>query len=124
MEKQIEFDFKTLINFALVCIKCGTTEHEFNEKYKDYAKDTFNYEKLKLIYEAVNNGRKPDFANPNEQRWWSYHWVLPSGVGFVFSHSHYDYTFSPVGVRLWTFSEEQNDHINNYFEDVWIGFKL
>jgi hypothetical protein len=121
---EAEFNFKTLISFALVCIKCGTTEQEFNEKYKDYAKDTYYYERLKLIYRAVNNERKPDFTNPNEQRWWSYHSVLSSGVGFAYSGSLFVISDACVGVRLWTFSQAQNDHINKYFEADWIGFKL
>lgn len=120
-----EFDFTKIKTFADACVKCGTTEEAFNKKWidKGFDLDTICYEKLKIVYRAINNERKPDWSK-SENKFWAWHWVLSSGVAFVISDFGYSGTYSILGSRLCTFSAEQQLHINKYFEDLWIGFKL
>lgn len=125
-KKNVEFDYTIIKTFADACKKCGTTEKAFNEKWlgKGFEEDTISYERLKLIYRAVNNDRKPDWKPGSDYKYYPWFWVLPSGLGFDYSFYGCVGTYSIVGSRLCTFSREQVDHIVKYFKEEYVKFHL
>ena len=74
-------DFKTMEDIYL---EVGLPKQEFYLRYENIGLDidTINYEKLKLVVKAINQGWVPDWSNSNQRKWYPWFDVSPSGVGF------------------------------------------
>ena len=117
------FDYKTIKSFDDACRACGTTEEEFNTKFQNLGldSDTINYEKLKIIARAINNGWTPDWNNTNQQKW--YPWFkLSSGFGFLVSDFVCGCTGAGSGSRLCFESEAKSDYAAKQFMDIYKQF--
>ncbi len=87
------------------------------------------FDKL-VMHEAYNKIMKfvPDPADANQQKWWTWRWVKrvkkskkhPSGLGFSYTLTHYDYTGTGVGPRLCVGSEDAARDIATRYEYLWI----
>jgi hypothetical protein len=115
-----EFDYKTIKSFDDACRACGTTEEEFNAKFKNLGldSDTISYEKLKIITKAINNGWTPDWNNTRQYKWWPW-FRLSSGFGFDGSGCDYGYAGTSVGSRLCFESEAKSDYAAEQFIDIY-----
>jgi hypothetical protein len=120
-------DFESLLEFNLCCIKCGTTEEDFNKKFKplNLDPDTFAYEQLKIIYQAGNmiDGKTwiADYSNPKEEKFEPV-FILSSGCVFSLSHSDYSRTYSGAGSRLSSRNGEISDFFAQQFIHIWEVF--
>ena len=116
-------DFKT---FDDVCRANGTTEDEFNERFGDIGLSnyTINYEKIKLIVRAINQGWVPDWNNIQQRKSFPWFDVSSSGFGFSYSHSFYEYTYALVGSRLYFESEEKCEYAAKQFIEIYKQFLL
>ena len=124
--EKVEFNFREFNTFAKICIKDGTTEAQFNEKWPatKFDLDTIGYEKNKIITRVINNGWKPNYADPNQQKWEIWSRVLSSGVGFDDSGSNSGRSNAGVGVRLVFETEEKADFVLETFVKERIEFLL
>ena len=116
-------DFDEIKTFADACEECGTTEEKFNERFYNLEldADTINYEKLKIVIGAINQGWVPDWDNTSQYKWCPY-FKLSSGFGF--SGSDYDYASAntTVGSRLCFESEEKSNYAAKQFIDIYEQF--
>lgn len=109
--------------FDDACREAGTTEEEFNKRWKKILpNDTFNYEKLKLIISVINEKWLPDWANHNQRKWYPWFTARPGGFGFSFSLCDLWLTFTVCGSRLCLQTEEKADYVGRKFEDIYNEF--
>lgn len=113
--------FDEIKTFADACKEFGTTEEEFNQCFSNhgYDIDTINYEKLKIVVKAINQGWVPDFNNPDQYKYWPY-FNLSSGFGFRASDYDCTDTVTSVGSRLCTNSSEKALYIAEQFKQEYI----
>ena len=117
------FDWRSIKTFDDACRAKGTTEEEFNRKWKDILPvDTFNYEKIKLIIGVINAEWKPDWTNTSEYKWYPWFTARPGGFGFSDSDYAYWYAGTHCGSRLCLQSEEKADYVGKQFEDIYNEF--
>lgn len=118
-------DFTSIKTFNDACIALGASEEEFNRGFEKIklSSDTINYEKLKIIVKAINQGWTPDWNDTNQAKWFPYFKV---SSGFAFSVWHYNYTTSltSVGSRLCFESEEKSNYAAKQFTDIYKHFLL
>lgn len=121
-----EFDYRDIKTFANACETCGTTEAEFNAKFGNLGLDldTISYEKLKIIYKAVNNGWTPDWTNSNVYKYFLWFEVVSSGAGLSASGSDCDSTHTIVGSRLCTDKSEKAEFVGNQFKELYEDYLL
>ena len=123
-----EFDYRDIKTFADACEACGTTEAEFNAKFGNLGLDldTISYEKLKIVYKAINNGWTPDWTNFKEYKYYPWFEVVSSGAGLSYSGSSYDnaITFTDVGSRLCTDKSEKAEFFGKQFKELYEDYLL
>lgn len=87
----------------------GTTEEEFNKKWDGFASHEIGNAKEILIAAAYNEGKLPDFSNPNQKKCTLvFSMGSPSGGGFSYlDYGHWG-TASRIGSRL-VFLSYDND---------------
>jgi hypothetical protein len=121
-----DFDYRSIKTFDDACRACGTTEEQFNEKFKNLGldEDTLNYEKLKIEYKAINNGWVPDWNNYDQYKYYPWFEVRPSGSGFSDSIYGFDCTHAYVGSRLCTDTSEKALYMAQQFEQEFKAFLL
>ncbi len=109
-----------------------TLEDAFKDQKKDLkaflkkcklngdTEDEIAYKQLKVVYSAMNVGKKINYADRNQQKWWPWFVWDASKSAFVFSNTfcNYDRTSSNVGVRLCVLSDAEAKHVGKYFEAV------
>jgi hypothetical protein len=119
-----EFDFRTIKTFNDACKAFGTSEKEFNKKFDALGldPDTINYEKLKLVIKAVNNGWKPNWQDCNQPKFYPWFEVLSSGFGFDSSSYNCTFAFTGCGSRLCFQSREKSDYTAKQFIELYNGF--
>lgn len=115
--------FDEIITFADACEECGITEEEFNERFEKLGldADTINYEKLKIVVKAVNQGWTPDRNNGNQKKWFPI-FNLSSGFGFQLSAYDFTHTGTYVGSRLCFESEQKSDYAAKQFIEIYKNF--
>lgn len=110
-------DFRNLKTFAVCCMVCGTTEEEFENKWRNVLIDfqSLAFERMKIINRAINQEWEPDYFNTDQYKWAP--WFKVSSSGLVFTYSGYDYvsTYAGVGFRLCFETEEKANHAGLYF---------
>lgn len=109
--------------FNDACREAGTTEEEFNKRWKKILpNDTFNYEKLKLIISVINEKWIPDWANQSQRKWYPWFEARPGGFGFSLSYFDGWYTGTSCGSRLCLQTEEKAEYVGRQFEDIYNEF--
>jgi hypothetical protein len=110
-------DFRNFKTFDDCCRICGTTEEEFEKKWKEIPVDfqTIAFERLKIINQAINQEWIPDYFDTNQYKWAP--WFNVSSSGFDFSDSYYYYVDSNayVGFRLCFETKEKSNYAGRYF---------
>ena len=120
------FDYRDIKTFADACEACGTTEAEFNAKFGNLGLDldTISYEKLKIVYKAINNGWTPDWTNFKEYKYYPWFEVVSSGPGLSSSCSDCDNSYTSVGSRLCTDKSEKAEFVGNQFKELYEDYLL
>jgi hypothetical protein len=118
--KDSKFDFKTIKSFEDACKKENIDPAILPDVTlipEEFRRSIINMYKLYVIYKAINNGWIADYGNGNQGKYYPWFRVLPSGSGFDFSGTYYDYDRSStaVGSRLCTHSSEVALYIANTF---------
>jgi hypothetical protein len=98
--------------WLMVCVKNGDTP------------DEIAYKKLKMVYKAFNINEKwvPDYDNSNQAKWYPYFKKGGSGFGFSGSCTYCVCTFTTVGSRLCTYSDEIATYIGKQFNKEYNEF--
>lgn len=120
------FDYRDIKTFADACVACGTTEAEFNAKFGNLGLDvdTINYEKLKIIFKAINNGWTPDWTNSNEYKYYPWFDVVSSGAGLSYYGCSDSNTDASVGSRLCTDKSKKAEFLGKQFREIFEGYML
>jgi len=81
--------------------------------------------KLVHVYKAINklNNWTPDFTDSNQKKWYPY-FKVSSGIACSHTRYDYDFTYSTVGVRLCTYSENVAIYIGKTFTTEYEDFLL
>lgn len=74
---------------------------------------------LSVIIEAVNNGWKADYSNPNQKKYFPWSWVSSSGLDFSDSRYYYDDAYASVGFPLLLGTPEQARYVLDQFPELW-----
>ena len=117
-------EFTDLKTFDDLCHACGTTEDEFEEKWKRIPVDsqTVSFQRMKILSDAINQGWKPDHFNTDQYKWFPYFKVSSSGFGFSGSGCSCDGADAGVGSRLCFESEEKSNHAGGQFTQLFQDF--
>jgi len=110
--------------FADACIKCGTTEDEFNEKYLSLGlrEDTINYERAVIVAQALNEGWIPDWNDKNQRK---YHpWFIASPFGFDGTHCVNWAANTDAGSRLCYRTSELAEYAGRQFVEIYKKFLI
>jgi hypothetical protein len=114
-------DFKT---FDDLCRACGTTEKEFEEKWKNIPVDsqTVSFQRMKILSDAINQGWTPDHFNTDQYKWFPYFKVSSSGFGFSTSYYYCGLAATRVGSRLCFETEEKSNYAGRQFTQLFQDF--
>ena len=127
-DKSTEFDFRTITSFEKACEKEGLDPvmvlPDVSMVPENLRKALIAVLKLFIIHQAINNGWIPRMGDASQMKYWAYHWVLSSGLGFDDSCYDYDDADATVGSRLCTFSNKSALFIAKTFTQEWLDFKL
>jgi len=118
-------EFTDIKTFADACEECGITEEEFDYRFAALGldDDTINYEKLKIVVKAINQGWNPDWSNSDQYKYWPY-FNLSSGFGFSRSAYCCAYAITAVGSRLCTDTSEKAEYIAEQFQEEYKEYLL
>ena len=125
--KAKKFNYKTIKTFEDACKKMGVDPAKLPDTsaiLEEFAKPVIAAYKLMIIYQAINNGWKPDWSNMNQWKYYPWFRVLSSGFGFSCSVCDCDGTYAGVGSRLCTDSSEKALYIAKQFEDLYREYFL
>lgn len=117
--KKVDFrDFKT---FEDLCNAVGTTEAEFELKWKDtpISQTLKTVAKFEILSDAINGGWKQDTLDTTEKKWYPWFSVSSSGLGFSGSHYNFDSAYAYVGFPFVFKTQEQSDHAGRQFIKLW-----
>ena len=82
------------------------------------------YKKICHIIKVINNGWVPNWSDSNQRKYFPWFVVSPSGSGFSASDSDYCYSYTSVGSRLVTDTDEKALYLPNQFKDLYIQYLL
>jgi len=122
-----KFDYTTIKTFEDACKKLSVDPEALpgvTGLPEEFAKPIVAYYKLLIIYQAINNGWKPNWGNWNEYKYYPWYEVLSSGFGFSGAAYLYDRTDSIVGSRLCTDTREKALYIAEQFRAEYIEYFL
>ena len=118
--KQV-FDFRSIDSAEAAFQKCGLDPNVMPDLSKLPAR--FNFLTtvfiLSVIFEAINDGWKPDYSNHNQAKYYPWPWVSSSGLGFSNSYYSYDHAYASVGFPLCTNTREKAIYILEQFPELW-----
>ncbi len=126
-KEAIKFDFRTIKTFENACAQLNidpANVPDLSMIPEEFRKPLIAAYKLMIIYQAINNGWKPDWSDDDQYKWFPWFGVLSSGSGFSHSFSHYYCTHSYVGSRLCTDSSEKAEYIAEQFEAEYVDYFL
>jgi len=126
-ENADQFDYKSIETFEDACKKLNVDPQKIPDVSgltKEFAKPITAYYKLLIIYQAINNGWKPDWSDYNQYKYYPWYEVLSSGFGFSDSAYDYDFADACVGSRLCTDSRDKALYIAATFEAEYKDFFL
>ncbi|MCL2291205.1 MAG: hypothetical protein FWC34_10995 [Bacteroidetes bacterium] len=89
---------------------------ELPEDLREYFKAHY---KMAVIAEALNEGRKLDWEDPNQKKWFP--WFRVSSGAFVFDDTNYYYSSADAGdaSRLCFSSSELARYAGEQFIEIW-----
>jgi hypothetical protein len=122
-----QFDYTTIKTFEDACKKVNVDPEKLPDVTglpEEFAKPIIAYYKLLIIYQAINNGWKPNWGNWNEYKYYSWFEVLSSGFGFSAAYCYCAGTDSDVGSRLCTDTREKGLYIADQFKAEYQDFLL
>jgi hypothetical protein len=117
-EKKTVFDFRTIKTVEDAFKKCGYDSSilpdvsRIPEKFQNSLVTAYL---LMVVFDAINDGWEPDFANHGQAKYFPWAWLLSSGFGFSYSGYCYDYTHACVGSRLCTDTSEKAIYVLEQF---------
>lgn len=121
VNKKVEkFDFTQIISFVKACESRGIDPEaapELSAIPERFRKPLIAFYHLMVGFEAINNGKEPDWANPDEPKWFAWFRVLSSGSGFSDSAAGSDCVFTSAGSRLSTDESNKVYHMIEHFKD-------
>ncbi|MCY4781780.1 hypothetical protein ORI89_19190, partial [Sphingobacterium sp. UT-1RO-CII-1] len=109
-------DIKT---FEDACLATGRTLKSFESEHKGKSDDSYAYEQLKIISEALNGGNHMDYSDTDEYKYYPYFNSVGSSVGFSYVDYHFDAAHSGVGSRLTYKSSEIATYAGKQFLDIY-----
>jgi hypothetical protein len=77
-----KINFKDLKTFDDLCRTQGTTEVEFEEKWKNSPEHHVRYERMLMLYLAINQGWEINTYDTTQRKWAPIFSVSSSGLGF------------------------------------------
>jgi len=118
-KKVVKFDFRTIKTFEDACAHLNIDPLKLPDLSmipEDLRKPLIAAYKLLVIYQAINNGWKPDWGNWSQYKYIPWYEVWSSGFGF--SPSTYDCSYARTGAgsRLCTDTSEKAKYIAEQFE--------
>jgi hypothetical protein len=126
-ESSPKFDYTTIKTFEDACKKVNTDPVKLPDVsgiMEEFAKPIIAAYKLLIIYNAINNGWKPDWSNWDQYKYYPWFGVLSSGFGFSNSIYYCDGTNAGVGSRLCTDTREKALYIAEHFKAEYQEFFL
>jgi hypothetical protein len=114
-----KFDYKKIKTFEDACKHLDLDPAKLPEIStipEEFRKVIIAGFKLMIIYKAINNGWKPDWANYNQVKYYLWFEVLSSGFGFSYSDSGCGTSDTPVGSCLCTDTSEKALYIGKQFQ--------
>ena len=117
-------NFKDLKTFDDLCKACGTTEAEFEKKYRDMpvSSQLVRFARMEIMTTAINQGWVKDTLDTNQRKWYPYFTVSSSGLAFSGSCCDYGDALAVVGSCLCFESEEKSDYAGKQFLKLWEEF--
>ena len=113
------FDYTSIKTFEDACKSIGVDPESVAVVYttsEEFRKPIVAYNKLLIIYKAINSGWKPDWNNLRQYKYYPYFEVLSSGLGFSSSDYYCVRATTAVGSRLCTDTSEKALYIAKQFE--------
>jgi hypothetical protein len=114
-----KFDYTTIKSFVDACKKMNVDPEKLPDVTglpKEFAKPIIAYYKLLIIYQAINNGWKPNWGNWDQYKYYPWYEVLSSGFGFSDSGYVCAHALTGVGSRLCTDTREKALYIGEQFK--------
>jgi hypothetical protein len=121
------FDYTSIRTFEDACKSIGLDPEsivDVSPTSEEFHKPIVAYNKLLIIYKAINNGWKPDWSSGIQRKYYPWFEVLSSGFGFSYSDSYYVRTFAIIGSRLCTNTSEKAMYIAKQFEALYQDYLL
>lgn len=118
-KENAEFDFRTITSFEDACKKENFDPSVLPDVSKipeEFRSPLIAFYKLMVEYKAVNKGKRPDWSNYEEFKYFPFFRVLSSGFGFSFSSYLYVTADTCVGSRLCTDTSEKALFMAKTFE--------
>ena len=103
-----------ILTYEDACNKLKIKLSSFNK----LTKDEIAYKKLKIIVEAINDGWKPNWNNPNEYKYYPV-FDMRNGFSFDDSSNSWDNTDSVVGSRLCFKDRDLCEYCGRMFIDLY-----
>lgn len=122
-----KFDYTTIKTFEDACKKVNADPEKLPDVTalpKEFAKPIIAYYKLLIIYQAINNGWKPNWGNYNEGKYYPWFEVLSSGFGFSDADFSFAFAHASVGSRLCTDTREKALYIAWQFKSEYQDYFL
>jgi len=111
--------WKVITSIEVACEAMGFDPQD--PRFTQGTSDQNAYHLLTLaIVPALQEGRKPDWNDDNERKWWASFWMDEEGGGFRFYDMYYAYRLTgwTGGSRLCLPDEERVLHMVKYFLPV------
>lgn len=115
----LKFDYKTIKSFEDACKKVGVDPEKLPDVSmipEELQQPVIASYKLMIIYQAINNGWRPDWNSRDQYKYFPWLSVLSSGFGFSDSCCNCTYAGTDVGSRLCTDSSDKAMYIAEQFK--------
>lgn len=97
---------------------------DFSNAPEDLRSYFENLYKMMVISEALNEGWSPDWANDDQQKWYPWFYMSPSGFGFDVTFYDCSGAGADAGSRLCFKTSELAGYAGSQFVDIWKGIML
>ncbi len=117
-------NFRSIKTFADVCQENGTTEQDFNARFEGLDLDTINYEKVKLVVKAINQGWVPDWSNQKQYKYYPWFEIDKAGDFCLSVVGSASSVYVVIGSRLCFESSEKCKYAAEQFIDIYKQYLL
>jgi len=97
----------------------GRPEVDFSNVPEDLRKFFEGMYKAVVVTEALNEGKKPDWDNDNQQKWFPWFWMSPARFRFDVTVYVDTNASAGSGSRLCSFDRETARYSATQFADLW-----